>query len=211
MSRVLGGDVRFGFANYVHIENGVWGNVDKFSKAPPGYFAAIDEPFYPHLLRWVPLLPSTSIISADLLRDVGGFDPDFGRGLSQDWEHALRCAQYGKVAVVHEPLVGVRRHGGNRTKTQLPSLLGDIRVLEFARDRHPVANRYLAEIQKRYAEKCVEATDLAFVEGRRDLVRKLFGMVPSEHRSWKLTLKAIVAELPVHASLLRAIFGEKIS
>ena len=139
MSRYLVGDIRFGFANHVAIENGVWGQTDKFSQAPDGYFTTIGDSFYPSLLRWVPLLPSTSIVAADRLREAGGFDQDFGRGLSQDWELELRCVQQGPVAIVPEPLVGIRRHGGNRTNRQLASLLGDIRVLEFA--RFPVLGR----------------------------------------------------------------------
>ena len=211
MSRYLVGDIRFGFANHVAIENGVWGQTDKFSQAPDGYFTTIGDSFYPSLLRWVPLLPSTSIVAADRLREAGGFDQDFGRGLSQDWELELRCVQQGPVAIVPEPLVGIRRHGGNRTNRQLASLLGDIRVLEFARDRHPAASRYSVEIRERSIEKCIEAADLAFTQGRTDMVRRLIGQVPAQRRPWKLTTKEMICRLPVPDALLRSAFGGQIS
>ena len=209
MSLHLGGDVRFGFANFVEIRDGVWGTRDKFSQAPAGYFESIGELFYPHLLRWVPQVPSTTIIAAALLREVGGIDPDFGRSWCEDWELELRCVQTERVAVVREPLVGIRRHDRNMTGDRLAVLLGNIKVLDMARARHPAAARYAGIIDACLAEKCTEAVDEAFSAGRADLVRKLARRVPAGGRTWRLRAKHAICMLPMPGAVLRRCFGAR--
>jgi glycosyltransferase involved in cell wall biosynthesis len=207
MSRHLGGGVRFGFANFVEIHDGVWGTRDKFSLAPPGYFESIGDSFYPHLLRWVPQVPSTTIIAASLLREVGGVDPSFGRGWCEDWELELRCVQQGRIAFINEPLVGIRRHAYNMTANRLALLLGNIRVLDMARNRHPAAARYAEVLEERLADNCIEAVDEAFSTGRTDLVRDLARRVPAVRRSWRLRAKRAICTARVPGALLRRLFG----
>ena len=209
MSRHLGGGVRFGFANFVEIRDGVWGARDKFSEAPPGYFATAGVPFYPHMLWWVPLLPSTTVIAASLLREAGGFNPDFDHSFCEDWELELRCVQHEPVAIVAEPLVGIRRHTGNMTRNYLALRLGAIRVLEVARATHPAAARYDALLRDRLADICIEVLDVAFVAGQRAQVRTLARHIPPSRRSWKQNVKRMICMAPVPGALLRRVFGPK--
>lgn len=57
----MNGPIGVGFANHQYVRNEVWSQQTKLDRAPPGYFETISDPFYPHLLRWVPMVPSTTI------------------------------------------------------------------------------------------------------------------------------------------------------
>ena len=107
-------DGRYGFADFVFIENGVWGTRNKFADAPPGFFNSIDRPLYPKLLDWVPTLPSSSIIQLDYFHAIGGFDLRYGRANCQDFEFALRCTEHVPVVVVHGYLSASAVTRGNR-------------------------------------------------------------------------------------------------
>jgi GT2 family glycosyltransferase len=68
------------------------------------------------LPRWT-LVPggcSGVIARRDLVRDVGGFDPDLVN--LADWDLWSRLARYGPPAAVMSPLVGYRIHGGNSSQ-----------------------------------------------------------------------------------------------
>jgi Glycosyl transferase family 2 len=53
--------------------------------------------------------PSNVIVSTDLARELGGFDPDVIP--LEDWEFWLRLAEVAPVAEIREPLVGYVQHG----------------------------------------------------------------------------------------------------
>jgi glycosyltransferase involved in cell wall biosynthesis len=74
MAERLPRDGRYGFADFVFIENGIWGTRGKFADAPSGFFDSADRPLYSKLLDWVPMLPSSSIIRMGYFHAVGGFD-----------------------------------------------------------------------------------------------------------------------------------------
>jgi glycosyltransferase involved in cell wall biosynthesis len=68
------------------------------------------------------------LIKKECLIKVGGFDP--GLRYSQDWDLWLKLARQGGFGYVDQPLVRVRRHGGN-TSADINGFLADERkVLE---------------------------------------------------------------------------------
>ncbi len=74
------------------------------------------EVVHRRLPRWT-LVPggcSGVIARRDLVRDVGGFDPDLVN--LADWDLWSRLAGYGPPAAVPLPLVGYRIHGGNSSQ-----------------------------------------------------------------------------------------------
>jgi hypothetical protein len=50
-------------------------------------------------------------VRADVLRDAGGFDPELRH--MADWDLWMRLVRFGPPAVVSEPAVAYRLHGGN--------------------------------------------------------------------------------------------------
>jgi glycosyltransferase involved in cell wall biosynthesis len=56
---------------------------------------------------------SSCMVQKSLLAEAGGWDPDLRN--SEDWDMWIRLAQLGQPSYVHEPLVGVRLHGGSKS------------------------------------------------------------------------------------------------
>lgn len=89
------------------------------------------------------------------------------------------------MAVVHELLVGLGRRAENSTNNHLASLLGDIRVLEIARERHAVAARFAADIDRHHDRKCRDALDLERCSLRSGK--------PHSAADWRNVLEPVVA------------------
>ncbi len=95
------------------------------------------------IMRWKQVLPQevfgyfllrNHIITAsgvlarhDALTQVGGFNPNLH--YAEDWDLWLRLAQKGGFGYVDEPLVFVRRHSENTSKSVTTGLEGEQRVL----------------------------------------------------------------------------------
>jgi glycosyltransferase involved in cell wall biosynthesis len=199
---------RYGFANFGLIRDGVWSG-DKFAAAPPGFFAAPDQPLYLKLLEFQPIFPSGFIIRRDFAEELGGYDIRFAGNPSEDFEFALRCAQSAPVAVVHEPVLGIRKHGANVSRDSLRNLVGQIAILRWAREHHDSGRRHAAALTAEIGRRCLAAADLAFCRGDTALFRSLAREVPAGLRSPKFRVKRVIGGIPgMPGSVLRGLFGE---
>ncbi len=60
---------------------------------------------------------SSAVVRCDVFDAVGFFDTSPLHRISEDWDLWLRVAERYPVAVAREPLVRMRRHGGEKTET----------------------------------------------------------------------------------------------
>ena len=198
---------KFLFGNFQLVRDGVWESGTKFSTAPKGFWEAIasqkmdggaifTEPLYPHILKFQPIFPSTIVMTKALFDAVGGFDAKFARTASEDFEFTLRCVAKAPIGMIETPLVGIRRHDGNYSANQLSNLLGEVKILQYAKAHHDVGTRYAAEIDAQIRERNAQALELAFTKGDYQGVRSLAAAVGGTRLNFKQRLKAFLAALP---------------
>ncbi|MBA2318873.1 MAG: glycosyltransferase family 2 protein [Euzebyales bacterium] len=112
-------------------------------------------------LPWENTVPgggSNAIVAADVLREVGGFDPML-RSL-EDWDLWIRLAQVATPAVVDRPLIAYREHGGNMSR-KIPTMMDSARILDeryaTLRDGEPLdwvgLHRWLAQMVLRSGDR----------------------------------------------------------
>ena len=198
---------QFLFGNFRLVRNGIWETEAKFATAPDGFWEKIasrktstgtifTEPLYAHILKFQPIFPSTIVMTKSLFESVGGFDAKFARTASEDFEFILRCVAHAPIGMIGEPLVGIRRHPGNYSASQLANLLGEVKILRHAKSHHDAARQFAAEIDADIERRNLEALALAFSSGKYDLVRSLAGEIGANHLGFKPRLKLLLASLP---------------
>jgi glycosyltransferase involved in cell wall biosynthesis len=199
--------LEYAFSNFQVVTGGTWSASTKFDEAPPQFWDlptrqiepgafVIDAPMFGALIGFQPIFPSTVILSQDRLRRVGGWAEHLGRILSEDLEFTLRCVTEPPIGVNAEPLVGIRKHPGNFSGKAVRTLDGELQILRYVLATHPFAARHAAEIGNSIADRAAAGAELAFLLGERGEVRKLLASVPLRRRSWRLHLKAAIAQLP---------------
>lgn len=198
----------FIFGNFQLVRDGAWRGPGKFESVPPGYWdglgrerigddAVLAQPLYAHLLRFQPVFHSTLLVSRLLFDRIGGYDGRFAGTGSEDFEFVLRCAAHAPVGMIAEPLVGIRRHPGNYSASQLRNLLGEIAILRHALAVHGApAQSVRARIDAEIASRTAQALDLAFSQRDFDLVRSLAGSLVGERLTLRRRLKLMLASSP---------------
>jgi glycosyltransferase involved in cell wall biosynthesis len=199
--------VEYSFTDFSFVASGEWSRSSRFAEAPAGFWEpqrriladkvwVYDVSLYGRILRFHPIGVPAVMMTRRLFDRLGGYDERFSRGLSEDMEFTLRCVGAPPIGVFAEPLVGVRKHAGNRSGDNVGSWLAQIAILEHALASHPAAKPFadviLDEIQARRAL----AAARAFALGRLDVTRNLASAIDRGHRDWKLSIMLAIAGLP---------------
>jgi hypothetical protein len=153
--------------------------------------------FYDRALQAVPMAPSTLVISKRRFQELGGFNPEFSRSLSEDVEFNLRAAGEPPIAFLAEVLVGARRHGSNRTGNPFADWACQAKVLEYALAHHAAARPFLDLVGRELRRRHTLAVGEAFFLGRLDIVREVAPLVERSWLDWRTSLKIIIAALPL--------------
>jgi glycosyltransferase involved in cell wall biosynthesis len=203
----LAPEVEYSFTDFAFFASDEWSSRSRFAEAPAEYWEPerrvitdnawiYERSLYARILRFHPIAVPAVMMTRRLFERLGGYDERFSRGLSEDMEFTLRCIGTPPTGVLAEPLVGVRKHAGNRSADNVGSWLAQIRILEHALAAHaaagPVTSVILDEIQIRRAL----AAARAFVLGRLDVTRALAPAIDRRYRDWKLSLMIATAGLP---------------
>lgn len=197
----------FIFGNFKLVKDGAWETPAKFATAPAGFWENIParkvaggviftEPLYAHILKFQPIFPSTIVMLKSRFEAVGGFDAKFARTASEDFEFTLRCVADAPAGMIEEPLVGIRRHGGNYSANQLANLLGEVDILRHAKAHHAGARHLGKEIDDEIRLRSLDALSLAFSNGNYALVRTLARDIGRGHFDARQHAKAFIASLP---------------
>lgn len=217
-------ELGFIFGNFLLVRGGIWEGPTKFETAPQGFWQQIPgtameggriliQPLYASLLRFQPVFHSTLLVSRRLFDSVGGYDARFGRLGSEDFEFVLRCAAHAPAAMIEDALVGIRRHQGNYSASQLRNLLGEIAILRHARVHHGAPAAAAASvIEEEIHLRSRQALELAFAAGDYvqvlALARTLTDMDPRVRlkvmlASWPRHLRRLAVGLALHLAALR--------
>lgn len=197
---------RFVFGNFRLVQNERWDERTKFDSCPPKFWPSpaavtaagpvLAEPLYQRLLQFQPIFHSTLVVARSLFNEIGGYSGRFARTGSEDFEFVLRCSEHVPVGVVHKALVGIRRHPGNYSANQIRNLLGEIDILRYAKAHHALGRLLGVQIEREVARRSVEALELAFAEGRYDLVRTLVQTLSIDRLSHKTRAKIALSAMP---------------
>jgi glycosyltransferase involved in cell wall biosynthesis len=179
-----------------------------FARPPAGYWEpgrriieetmwVYEESFVERGVRYQPALVSTLLMSRQRFERLGHYNERFSIGLSEDLEFALRNFGHPPIGVLAEPRVGIRRHESNRSRDVYGLWMSQVRIFEYVLREHAAAQPCKAVIQEEVERKRALALARAFTAGELDAVRALAPAVEARFRDWKLTLKIIVAKLPM--------------
>jgi hypothetical protein len=210
-------EVEYSFSDFAIVSDDRWSSTRKFDGAPFGYWEAgravvaqdcwvFRQNLYERLVVYQPIFPSSVFISRVQFDRLGGWNTSFDRKRIVDFEFHLRCVAVPPIGVVNRPTVGIRKHASNLSDNLINMLLGEIDVLRFALEHHPVARSYGETIRQSIARRQLNALDAAFVVKDFSLVRQLYREMADVRRAPKTTLKYAISLLPstVRASLAHA-------
>ncbi len=203
-------EVEYCFTNFQTFENTRWSQKTKFDDAPAGYWDIsrkdisprsfiITEPFYPNVLRFQPIFPSTTMMTKAFFRRIGGFDESFGGRMSEDFEFTLRCVQERPIGVIEKPLVGIRCHEQNFSRGNLPGIsfvIGDIEILDYSMKNHRLGSQHQSLIKDQIISRSISVAHGAFAHGEFKTLRGMLKNIPAARRTLKLWVKAAIALLP---------------
>lgn len=161
------------YANFRLVRDGVWAERDKFSDAPPGFFAGarllggglalFDEPPFPRLLRFTPFFPSALAARRDFLLRAGGWDEAAPHGASSDFATALRIAEHPRIGLVLSATVSIRQPV-RLSPAQLQRMnLHDAAILDHVLASRPSLLPHDAAIRASARRRRLQALETAFV------------------------------------------------
>jgi len=198
---------RFICGDFCLVRDGTWETRNKFDTAPPGFWDAIEtkvcerdaiftQPIYGDILRFQPIFHSTLLVARSLFHEIGGYDPQFARVGSEDFEFTLRCVAHAPIGVVREPLVGIRRHSGNFSGDHLRALLGEVRILRHAHANHWAAAAHAEEINTQICARTLDALQTAFAANEHPKVIALARELEPARMDSRARVKVFLAGLP---------------
>ena len=202
------GTLNYLFSNFCHVIDDVWQTETKLDQAPADFWPAdtraLGDRFYVapsslylSLLRYQPIFPSSAMIPRHRFDHLKGWDERVGRSKSEDFEFHLRAVRDGAVGVIRSPLVGVRKHAGNHSGNRVPTMLGQIWILDFARSHHRPDAPIRAEIDHQILIRARDTIDIAFAEEKWEGLEEAAHWLPMRERLMpKVALKRLIAKFP---------------
>jgi hypothetical protein len=95
-----------------------------------------------------------------------------------------------------ETLVGLHRHGSNRSGNPFADWAAQAKVLEYALSHHAAARPFLDLVRRELQRRHTLAIGEAFFLGRLVIVREVAPLVDRSRRDWRTSLKIAIAQLP---------------
>lgn len=194
------------YSNFFEMHQGVRATSSKFDAAPSGFWSearvvengnlVIATPFVEKLLAFQPFFTSCMSVRRERFLALGGWDETTSRMIGCDFATALRVAENPPFGVFVDPLVGIRKHGGNISGDVQRMNLGDAGVLDVVLRSRPSMQPYAEAIRASIVARRRAALDTAFARGDFEGVRKIAAMVPAAVRSRRDIAKIAVAHLP---------------
>lgn len=116
--------------------------------------------------------------------------------VSDDLATILRLAETPPLGLIHEPLVGIRKHASNFSGDIQAMNLGDSFVLEYALATRPSLAKHAALIKASMARRRRDALNMAFANFRFACVCEIYDLLPRTEILAATVLRRFVAGLP---------------
>ena len=206
-------DLVAAYGNFSIVRDGAWEERTKFDDAPPSFWQGLQvlapgiglfETAIPErLLAFQPFFPSAMAVRRTAFLEAGGWDETVSRIVGTDLATVLRAAEQ-PLGIVRQPLVGIRRHGGNFSGDVQAMNLGDALILEQLLTRRPALTAHRAAVLASIADRRAAAADTAFDRRDYEAVRRIQEMLPSSHRPLRRQIKGWISHLPGPAAHIAA-------
>ena len=207
-SDILKSESFYGFANWVDVEGSNWTSTAKFSSAPSGFFDDLHNPLYSKLIEFTPIWPSATVVRKDFFSKIGGFNRALSRLPTEDYDFSLRCNEHSPATVMHEPLVGIRKHVGNYSRGRIRQHLSDADILSWACEHHVSGVKFRSKLQKSIVFRRLTAFREAFVIGNFAIMREIARSLSIYDFDWRDLIKLSLAQSRVLPSAwVRLMFG----
>ena len=193
------------YTNFITFNSDGQSKDDKFSQAPPGWFAHATErdgylcdipDLYLRTVEFQPLFSSGVILQTAFYQQLGGYDAGFNGIGAEDWEFTLRVVATGKVALCPRPLVRIRKHEGNDSGDTIKTVRGTADILEYALRKHPTALQYRQSILLSIDSRRLGVFDEAFARGQFDTAAQMLSLLRTTPGGARFRLKALITRLP---------------
>jgi glycosyltransferase involved in cell wall biosynthesis len=198
--------LQYSFTNFAIVSDGIWASSSKFDGAPSDFFdgcksvsesgAICETSMYEKLLCFQPIFPSTTLMTVDLFRSLGGWNVPLGRTPSVDLEFHLRCLLHGPVGIIRDPCVGIRKHATNFSGNNYRTKLGEIEVLRYALTHHSIPESTKEAIRNSIEIRRADAAYGAFELQEFDVCRELLSGLPKTRLTTKLRAKRFISSCP---------------
>lgn len=178
---------------------------DRYFSAPAGYFddAYLDDGFYTNIpdlyirsIRYPTMWVTGMTVRKKFYEEIGGFNPDLNKIVTEDWEFNLRAIDNGQIALCRIPLARVRFHDSNQSGSPIRLALGAATILKFALSTHNSAKRYTKEIEEHIANYSNHAFDVAFSAGDFKNAEKALALPYFNKQDSKTEIKKRIVSLP---------------
>ncbi|AOU98513.1 hypothetical protein BI364_11610 [Acidihalobacter yilgarnensis] len=136
-------------------------------------------------------------IRKELYENLGGYDPSFGRNVSEDLEFTLRWACGAvSVGIDVKATVDVIRHGGNYSTDWIRGLKDSIEILNYSKENHGLSADLVKLVDFEIIRRCNNAIDSAFLNRRTSYINYFAKEAGYKNLGLKQRIKAIIAILP---------------
>ena len=143
------------YANFRFLRNGTLSDDTKFNGAPEDFWNGLkqtsansgvfESQIIDRLLQFQPFFPSCMMVAREKFIAAGGWDEGTTRLVGCDFATALRVGANPPIAVVHCPLVAIRKHAQNFSADTEKMNLGDANVLEYVLPHSPGTRPFRAK------------------------------------------------------------------
>ena len=155
------------------------------------------EPLLPRILRYQTIFPSCMGILKEYYLNVGGYDPQFGRNVSEDLEFSLRCTKQGPAGIDLEPTVRIRRHGGNYSWDWVRGLNDSIEILYFSIENHDLHPEYMDIVNDEIRRRSLQGIYCGYLQCRFEEIQCFGKNLRRCDLGWKEKIKLFIASLPL--------------
>lgn len=200
-------DIEFCFSNFQHFGQSGTAQVSHFDADDAGFWRMpgrdlgdglyiADNPLFEQVLAYQAIFPSCIAMSRAFYDRSGGFDPAFGRMVSEDLEFILRCVRNAGTGIDFQPTVGIRKHGDNHSADWLRCLSGSIAILKHSRQHHGLLPQWKDSIDRQIRQRSLEGIDQAFLQQRFVEIDGFNANLATSECTVKHRLKVAIGHLP---------------
>jgi glycosyltransferase involved in cell wall biosynthesis len=167
------------FSNFCHVRDGSRMRQSHFESDPTGFwknpgnslgcdfYHVRDKALYDQIINYQVIFPSCMAIRKELYENLGGYDPSFGRNVSEDLEFTLRWACGAvSVGIDVKATVDVIRHGSNYSTDWIRGLKDSIEILKYSKENHNLSAELVKFVDLEIIRRCNYAIDSAFLNWR---------------------------------------------
>ena len=160
-----------------------------------GYYFEIPD-LVRRLLRFQGFMASGTSIRREAFLKIGGYNVEFRKILSEDFDFVLRALSRYECGVSKSALVKIRKHGSNQSGNAVRQKIGECIVLDTFKKNEPFSTYYRYDIEQSIIHRLRAGIDLAYESCEFDYLKTMTLLLPIKGFTPKILVKRWIAGLP---------------